>query len=206
LSGDGVNGMTTPTKLWKKLTRRLGRDSNPLRRRSDVIDAWLVPVAVVVFLAICPLVLTLTGSWMRAANASERQAQATWHSVTATLLQPVAGPQQAAHGQNSWSTWTPARWTENGALRTADVPARSGSTAGSKVTVWLDPAGRVHMPPLTTSQASDRVVIARVIALAVLAVLLAIMTLVARRVLDRRRLAGWESAWLSVGPTWSRHR
>jgi hypothetical protein len=192
--------------MWKKLTRRLGRDSNPLRRRSDVIDAWLVPVAVVIFLAMCPVVLTLTGSWMRAATASERQAQTNWHSVTATLLQPVAGPQQAAHGTNSWMTWTPAHWTANGVPRTAAVPAASGSTAGSKVTVWLDPAGRVHLPPLTKSQASDRVTVARVIAVAVLAVLLAIMTVVARRLLDRRRLAGWESAWLSVGPTWTRHR
>ena len=35
---------------------------------------------------------------------------------------------------------------------------------------------------------------------------LAIMLVLARRFLDRRRLAGWETAWLAVGPTWSRHR
>ncbi len=206
LSGDEVNGMTTPTKMWKKLTRRMGRDGNPLRRRSDMIDAWLAPVAIVVFLALCPLVLTLTGSAMRAASASERQAQASWHSVQAVLLKPVAGPEQVNHGENSWLSWTPARWTVDGVQRTADVPARSGSTAGTKVTVWLDPSGKVHMPPLTASEASDRVVVARVIALAALAVLLAIMIVIARRLLDRRRLASWEHAWYSVGPTWSKHR
>ncbi len=94
--------MTTPTKMWQKLTRRMGRDRNPLRRRSDVIDAWLVPAAIVAFLALCPLVLTVTGSWMRAAAASQLQAQASWHSVQAVLLQPVAGPEQASHGVNSW--------------------------------------------------------------------------------------------------------
>jgi hypothetical protein len=27
-----------------------------------------------------------------------------------------------------------------------------------------------------------------------------------RTVLDRRRLAGWESAWAAVGPRWTSHR
>ena len=202
-SGDGVNGMTTPTR-WKRLCRRFGRDSNPLRRRTDVVDAWLVPVAIVVFLALCPLALTVTGSMMRTANSRELRAQASWHSVTATLLQPLPGPEVGARGPDNWLTWTPAQWTANGVQRTADVPARSGSTAGSKVIVWLDRAGKVHMPPLTKAQASDRVEVTQVIILAALAVLLAIMALLSHRILDRRRLAGWEQAWLSVGPTWSR--
>ena len=46
--------------------------------------------------------------------------------------------------------------------------------------------------------------IAGALALAVLAVFLAGLALLGRRVLDRRRLAGWEAAWLSVGPQWSR--
>jgi hypothetical protein len=198
--------MTTPTTIWKRLTRRLGRDDNPLRRRTDLIDAWLVPVAIVAFLALCPLVLSVTGSWMRAANASERQAQAGWHHVTAVLLQPAPGPQQSNHGVNSWITWIPARWSEAGVQHTADVPALSGSRAGTAVTVWLDKPGKVVAPPLTPGQARSRVLDARLAGLAVLAVLFAIMIIFVRRILDRRRLAEWESAWLSVGPTWSRHR
>ena len=206
LSGYGVNRMTTPTKPWKRLIRRLGHDSNPLRRRSDVIDAWLVPVAIVVFLALCPLVLTLTGSWMRAATAGERQAQADWHPVTATLVHAVPRPVQGPYESNVWLTWTPASWTANGMKQTGKVPARFGSAAGTKVVVWLDSVGRVHQAPLSKSQATDRVAVARVLGVAALAVLLAIMILLAHRALDRRRLADWESAWLSVGPTWSRRR
>ena len=198
--------MTTPTTTWKRLTRRLGRDGNQLRRRSDVVDAWLVPVAIVVFLALCPLVFSVTGNWARNANVSEQRAQASWHPVQAVLLQVVPGPQQADHGTNTWITWTPARWIAAGIQHTADVPARSGTRAGTVVTVWLDRAGKVHLPPLTPGGASARVFEARLAGLAVLAVALAIMIVLARRVLDRRRLAGWEHAWLSVGPTWSRHR
>lgn len=192
--------------MWKRLTRRLGHDDNPLRRRVDVVEAWLVPVAIVVFLALCPLVLSLTGTWMRAANTTEQRAQAGWHHVPGVLLQSVPGPQQPNHGMNSWITWVPARWTDAGIEHQGVVPAAAGSRARSAVTVWLDSAGKVHMPPLTAGAAGSRVLEARISGLAVLAVLLAIMVLLTRRIFDRRRLAGWGSAWLSVGPTWSRHR
>ena len=82
----------------------------------------------------------------------------------------------------------------------------AGSRAGTVITVWFDGAGKVHLPRLTPGQARGRVLEARLTGLAVLAVVLAIMIMVARRFLDRRRIAGWEHAWLSVGPTWSRHR
>jgi hypothetical protein len=192
--------------MWKRITRRLGRSDNPLRRRLDVIDAWMVPVAIVVFLALCPLVVSLTGTWMRAANASEQRAQAGWQPVRAVLLQSVPGPEQINHGMNTWMTWVRARWTEPGVTRQGEVPAQSGSRVGSVVTVWLDRTGKVRMPPLTPGEAGSRVLEARAGGLAVLAVVLAIMLLFARRMLDRRRLAGWESAWLTVGPTWSRRR
>ena len=171
-----------------------------------MVDALLLPVAIVVFLALCPLVLALTGSWMRTANASELRAQTQWHHYQAVLLQPVPGPLEAGHGTNGWITWTPARWTEHGIPRTAAVPAESGTPADSTVTVWLDSTGKVRLPPLTPGGAGARVLEARLTGLAVLAVVLALLLLIGRRVLDRRRLAGWETAWLSVGPTWSRHR
>jgi len=192
--------------MLRRLTRRLGHDGNPLRRRIDVLEAWLVPVAIVIFLGLCPLVLNVTGSWMRAANANELRGQANWHHVQGVVLQPVPGPEQAYHSANSWISWAPAVWTDAGIRHRGQVPVLGGTRAGTVVTVWLDSAGNVHMPPLTVGQAGGRVLEARIAGLAVLAVLLAIMLLVTRRILDRRRLAAWESAWQSVGPTWSRHR
>ena len=69
--------------------------------------------------------------------------------------------------------------------------------------LWLDRAGTVQVP-LTMAAARDRIIIAGSLALAVLAAFLAGLALLGRRVLDRSRLAGWEAAWLSVGPQWSR--
>ena len=72
------------------------------------------------------------------------------------------------------------------------------------MTVWLDSAGKVHLPPLTAAQDRSRVRHAMLLAVAGLAVVLAGLALLGWRILNRRRLAAWETAWLAVGPRWSR--
>jgi hypothetical protein len=195
--------MATPTMAWRRLARRLGRDSNPLRRRSDVLEAWLLPAAAVVFLALCPLVAWLTGMWVRADNAATQRAQQSWHPVSAVLLHAAAGPEFTDQGANTWTVWEPARWTLDGRQHTGSIPVSAGSAAGSTQTVWLDSHGHVHVPPLTPAQLGQTVDAAMLISLAGLAVVVSILTLLARWILDRRRLARWETGWLAVGPSWS---
>jgi hypothetical protein len=189
---------------WTRLNRRLGRHHSPLQRRSDLIEAWLVPAAIAVFLVLGPLVAGVAGGWVRADNAAARHAQLSWHRVPAVLLAAASRPMMSDNGANSWVTWTPARWTSGGSQRLGNVPAASGTRAGRTVPVWLDRAGNVRMPPLTADQAWGRVLNAALIALAGLAVLVTGMALLGRRVLDRRRLADWETTWRAVSPQWSR--
>ena len=77
--------------------------------------------------------------------------------------------------------------------------------AGSTHTAWLNRAGAIEVPPASASQVAGLADTATGVALPVMAVLLAGLTWLIRRALDRRRLARWETAWLSVGPRWS-HR
>jgi hypothetical protein len=196
--------MATPTTTWLKLTRRLGRDGNPLRRRADVLAGWLLPGTIAAFLALSPLVAGLTGFAVRAHESAAGHAKLALHPVHAVLLQPAAGPEQTGHGANTWVVWTRARWTADGHQHVAEVPAAAGSDAGSTETVWLDSSGKVHVPPLTVAQDHTRVINTMLLALGGLAVLLAGLALLAWRILNRRRLAGWETAWLAVGPRWSR--
>jgi hypothetical protein len=186
-----------------RVIRRLGFDHNQLRRRSDVIEAWILPVAVAVFLAVSPLLAVAASAWIHKENVTAAQAQRSWHPVTATLLQAVPGPQMSENGANSWLTWTPARWTEHGRRYVGAVPAEAGSSAGSSVTVWLDNAGNVQAPPLTPGQVRDRAALAAAIVITVFAAFVTAVALIWRRLLDRRRLASWGTAWLSVGPQWS---
>lgn len=195
--------MTTPTMTWTRLTRRLGSDHNPLRRRSDLIAAWLLPAAVIVFLALGPLVASIAVWLGHADNAATRQAQRSLAPVPGVVLAAAAGPMMSANGTNSWIVWVPAHWTAAGHPRAGKIPAISGTKAGSTVPVWLDHAGNVRMPPLTAAQARDRDIVAAGTALAALAVALACVALICRWRLDRARLVSWEAAWRSVGPQWS---
>jgi hypothetical protein len=199
----GVTMMATPTKTWMNLTRRFGRDGNPLRRRSDLVEAWLLPAAIAVFLALCPLIALVTGAIIRADNAAAQHARQSWHKAEAVLLQPAPGPEMSDSGANTWVVWTPASWTVTGRRHVGLVPALADSRAGSIVTVWLDHSGSERTLPLTTAQLRERIAGTTFIALAILAVLLASLGWLARRAIDRRRLAGWETAWLAVGPRWS---
>jgi hypothetical protein len=185
------------------MARRLGFDHNPLRRRLDLIDGWLVPAVIAAFVILGPLVAGGAGLWVHADNAAAQRAQRSWHEVRATVLQPVPGPAMSGNGSNSWLVWTPARWTAGGRSRVGNVPAPAGTSKDAAVPVWLNRAGQVQVPPLTAGAARDRTVVAAMLALACLAVLLTILAAVARWLLDRKRLAGWETAWRSVGPQWS---
>lgn len=193
------------TKTWTRLSRRLGLDDNPLRRRSDLIAAWLLPTVIALLLILGPAVAVVAGRWASDDNAAAWRAQRSWRNVPAVLLQSAPGPMFPNGGANSWVVWTPARWTADGATHVGNVPAVSDTRAGSIVTVWLDQAGQVRQP-LTQGAARGRDVAAVALAVGVLALLLTFGALVSRRVLDTSRLSGWETGWLSVGPQWTGRR
>jgi uncharacterized membrane protein len=195
--------MAMPTTTWMKLARRLGRDANPLRRRSDVIEAWLAPAAIVVFLILGPLVAGLVALGVRADNAAAQHAQQSWHPVSAVLLRAAPGPEFSDNGANTWTEWAPARWTAGGRQQTGNIPVPAGSRAGSTQTVWLDSAGYVRAPAMTGSELGGAIGTGILLALAALAIVIAVAYRLAQRALDRRRLASWETAWLAVGPRWS---
>jgi hypothetical protein len=194
---------TRPTTGWTRLRRRLRVDGNPMSRGSDRLAAWLPLAAVVAFLALTPLVVEASGAWMRADNAGARHLQL--QTATAVLLQSAPGPAFSDNGANTWLDWVPARWTSDGQRHVSAIPVAAGTPAGSRVTVYFTSTGRVHTPPMTTGHARGRVLTAQLIAVANLAMVLALLALLGRSVLDRRRLASWQTEWLTVGPRWSHH-
>jgi hypothetical protein len=68
---------------------------------------------------------------------------------------------------------------------------------------WDRPGARVTA---TGSSARTGVMLAAVMMLAAVALALAAVLRLARTLLDRRRLAAWETAWSRVGPQWSKRR
>jgi hypothetical protein len=181
---------------------RLGR--NPLRRRIDTVAACLRAGLLVAFLVGAPLLSMAAAGWSSHNGNAQLGAQRSWHRVSAVLLHSSPVPAVYANGLDG-GAWVPARWTApDGQLRTGRIEVATGLTAGQTVPLWVTAAGTPAGTPLTRDAVLARAVIAAVIAPLVLAIVLGIMGRVLRWVLDRRRLAGWESAWAAVGPQWTR--
>lgn len=193
----------------KRLATLLGLDRNPLRRGTDRVLGWIRVGMVAVFLTGGPLAAIGAGQWMyHAARIEARTQAADRHTVQAVLLEPTPPP-VFTMAATRWGgeAWVQARWTAAGAaLRTGDVLAPTGLPAGSQVTAWLDASGNPTRPPLLPSQVIDRTVAAAAVAPAVLALVLLTALWIAHRIGDRRRLAGWDEAWMTIGPEWTGRR
>jgi hypothetical protein len=83
---------------------------------------------------------------------------------------------------------------------TADV------AAGRSTRIWVDHTGRLTGPPLSRDQMTGRAQLAAWMAVGGLAAVLATVGWLVRRLLDRRRLSGWDAEWLANGPRWSPRR
>jgi hypothetical protein len=192
-----------------RLARLMGLGRNPLRRRSDRIEAWISAGLLAVLLIIAPLAATSAGRWVHRGGLQEQQAQRSWHQISAVLLQ-TAPALPIYQFRVSWQTTVavPARWPgAGGQTHSGKVAAPVGSQAGQTVPVWVDSSGRATGSPLLGSQLTRRVIAAEVLAPLVLAVILLGVAFLARWLLNRRRLADWEADWAAIGPRWTRrHR
>jgi hypothetical protein len=194
-TGDGMT-------RGRRLTARAGLDRNSLRRRTDKIAAYGALGLLIAFLAGAPVLAVSAGHWAYRASVNEQRDQRSWHEVTAVLLQ------QAPVGSGNYSmsgSWTLARWRfPAGHNREGMIPVAAGALAGSHVRIWVDAAGRPAGPRLSLPMVASRVAVAVVTTILVVAAVLAGVASFSRWLLDRRRLAGWEAEWNSVGPRWTR--
>jgi hypothetical protein len=195
------------TSWLARLLRGWRLDRNPLRRGSDRVETVVLGVLLAVFLAAAPFAAHATGSWAYATYARQAQAQrAVLRQVPATVLQAPT-KLTAFPGAGVIPLGADARWrAPDGQARTGLVFVPVGATAGSTVLVWVDHAGRLADPPLGHAQLATRALLAEEAAVAVLAIALAVIGWLARRSLNRRRMAAWDAEWLATGPRWTPRR
>jgi len=198
------NNPAGPRSTWLgRLVRGRRPDRNLLRRGSDRAETAMLVVLLAAFLAGAPLAAHAAGSWAYATSIREAQAQqAALRQVPATLLQAAAPWNLSESGSAANARWK----APDGQTRTGQVFVLSGAPAGSTVMIWTDQAGQLTDSPLQHSQVTGRADMARVLAVAALAVTLIILGLAGRWALDRRRLAAWDTDWLATEPRWSSRR
>jgi hypothetical protein len=191
--------MRTMTRAGTWLVRRFALDRNPLRRRSDRIEAWILLAMTLAFLPLAAATALGASRWVQHSGSHELAGQEV-REVPAMLLQ-AAPTAMAADGAVSLPAR--ARWTADGVTYVGSVPVVPGTPRGSIVQIWITRQGAAAGPPLTNSQLHSRVVIAIIFAPAAVAISLWLLLCLLRWPLNRRRLASWATSWTSIGPRWS---
>jgi len=192
--------------LIRRAAGWIGADRSPLRRPMDRFEGALRVVLVVGFLIGAPLVATAAGHLTQLVGLRQVRQEASWRRVQAMLLRP-APPRY--YGYGSMMTYrVPGRWrTPSGATRSGLVPVRTGAPAGARVSIWVDGTGRMTgRQPITTSMVQVRTLLAEIGSVAALAAALLAVAVLARLLLNRRRMAYWGIEWACFGPRWSARR
>ncbi|MFI5688028.1 hypothetical protein [Streptomyces sp. NPDC051636] len=183
---------TTRSMLWRWR-------GNPLRRRDDVVEAWVL-LAVWLIVAVGGAVVGLVTA--RAAADEFARERAERRPVRAVLLVDV--PQTVGQGAGSGDRITgEVRWTApDGSSHIGRTPVRSGQDAGTRVTVWTDTRGHLRSQPRSGTEATAEASIYGGAAALALAGAAFGLGAAGRHWLDRRRIDAWGREWDRVGPQW----
>ncbi|MFE9450327.1 hypothetical protein [Streptomyces sp. NPDC006739] len=185
-------------KVWLWRWRR-----NPLKRRADKVEAWLV-LGAWLLTVLAGVLAGLTAA--RSVEHGLARERATWQPAVARVVGRAPGsPPAKTRASGGERVWAKVRWTvADGSAHTGQARVTPGSPAGSPVTVWTDPGGHLVTRPATASEAGLRAtLIGGLVGLGAAAVPLVGGFLLRGR-LERRRMDHWDAEWARLGPQWGR--
>jgi hypothetical protein len=171
--------------------RRLGLDGNPLRRRSDGVEAVATLIAVLlVVLAVPVAVLIGAVAWHTGRAAAAVHA---WDGqpVTATIV-----AERSEYAAGTYLRTGTAIWTDRtGGRHRTTLALNASEEVGDRLPLWADASGERTRPPATRADTLLSAVTGGLLAM-VAADALALLGLAAlRHRLDADRLRGWDEAW-----------
>ncbi|WP_284581011.1 hypothetical protein [Streptomyces sp. 2P-4] len=186
---------------------------NPLRRPTDLVEAWVAFAAVVCVLLVAPAVGCAAGLRVddRLQQAAREQQQERF-LVPAVVVRPAEeGPGRAGADANPQHhsprrTQVVAEWTApDGSSHRGTVPAaEEPPQAGDRFRIWTDAGGRLVGRPLDAASAAAHAAVVGLAAAAGVALLADTgRRLVVRRLVHRRH-ALLDRAWAETGPDWGR--
>ncbi|MFF8595634.1 hypothetical protein ACF061_30165 [Streptomyces sp. NPDC015220] len=204
--------MVRGPKAWSWRWRR-----NPLRRRADTVEAWVVLCAWLLAVVAGALAGWTAVREVERGVARERLDRRPTAAVVAQRA-PGQGPVVSGRSGNAAadeetgrgpgggaSVWAKVRWTaSDGSARDGRARVAPGTPAGAAVTVWTDPRGRPVARPPTAGQARTRsLVMGGLAGVGAAAVPLACGRRLRGR-LERRRMDQWDAEWARFDPPWGR--
>ncbi|GHA00675.1 hypothetical protein ACFOOM_12775 [Streptomyces echinoruber] len=184
-------------KVWLWRWRR-----NPLRRRADAVEAWVLLGA---------WLLTVLAGFLagvaafRSVEHELARERHEWRQVVARLTDRAPGTAASVRNPDAPRVWAQVRWRgPDGSPHTGQVRVRPGSAAGTPVTLWTDAHGRLVTRPATVSEARLRALLVGGLVGVTAASLPYAAGRFARVRLERRRLRRWDMEWARFGPLWGR--
>ncbi|MGW2705536.1 Rv1733c family protein [Streptomyces sp. NPDC001340] len=184
---------------------------NPLRRTTDLAEAWVALVALVLVSVAAPVIGSLVGvAAQDSLQRSVREQQHSRHLVTATVVRGLgSAPMETdpdtgtAHDARSrvLADWTAPDGTRQHGVALANLKSPQ---AGDHFRLWTDPHGRITTRPLDSPTATTHAVLAGFgAALLVVGLVESSRRLIVWRMV-RRRYARWDQAWDRAGPDWGK--
>ncbi|MGW0707450.1 Rv1733c family protein [Streptomyces sp. NPDC002643] len=183
-------------RVWLWRWRR-----NPLRRRSDRLESWVV---------LATWALTLVGGVVAGLLAAESvesglaRQRAEWRPTAAMLTEDAPEPSSTS-GPGAEKVWAKVRWTApDGTERHGQARVDPATLMGAPVTVWTDTEGLLVTKPATESQARLRAGLVGGLAGLCVAAMPYVGGRLVRSRLERLRMDQWDEEWERIGPLWER--
>ncbi|WP_157979548.1 Rv1733c family protein [Kribbella monticola] len=193
-----------PAETWVAMqTRRLGLGRNPLRRPSDRFEAVLTWIVLLTGLLVVPVGAASGTSVRDASQTGAAEQRLLLHEVQARTVEEAPALTGQEIGLVTWPV-TVVWQDETGLDHRGRTDVVLGTKAGTETTVWIDGSGAVAKPP---RPAGDSAAIGTAAGFGIVGcswLALWLFLLVARRQLDRRRLANWAAEWEQVATDWTR--
>jgi hypothetical protein len=181
-------------------------DHNPLRRTADRAESIALAVLLLAFAVGAPLAaVAAAGRAHELAQQAELAQTATRRQVTAVVVAVPSATSQQLIGYGSPAVVVlRARWTApDGSIVTGQMPVPAGESIDATFALWTTRGGQIVPHPVDASQVMWATRLGDAAGAVAGGLLLAVAGVVARRSLDRRRLAAWDADWQSTEPRWT---
>ncbi|MFD6418551.1 hypothetical protein [Streptomyces sp. NPDC060194] len=184
---------------------------NPLRRTTDLVEAWVALGALLLIVLAAPVAGGFCGALADdALQQSVQRQQRERHLATASVVRPAAwdpaDPDPESTTVRGGASRVVAVWSGPDGVRHTGTTSAAPPDArpGDRFTLWTDAEGRQTTRPLDATTASTHAAIAGAGAAVVFAALVAGGRRLVVWRLDRRRYALLDRDWARTGPDWGR--
>ncbi|MFG3153484.1 hypothetical protein ACGF7W_15755 [Streptomyces sp. NPDC048219] len=184
---------------------------NPLRRTTDLVEAWVALTGLLLICIVAPLIGMLVGGAAQdVLQRSVRTQHESRHQVTASVVRELkrspfdVDPEGVSAGDlrsRVLARWQAADGSEH---RGPVLAGLRDPHPGDHFRIWTDGQGRMVARPLDPATATTHAALAGVGA----ALATAVLVEAGRRIvvwrMVRRRYERWEQEWDRAGPDWGR--